>query len=66
MLKIYMMLSHDTINIHFFLSMKKCGVKVSSPTAVIKGEARLRRLSPVEINNGLRGKDLESQVDAMT
>ena len=50
----------------FFLSMKKCGVKVSGPSAVMKREARLRRLSPVEKKNSLRGKDLESQVDAIT
>jgi hypothetical protein len=46
--------------------MRKCGVKVPGPTGVMKGEARLRRLSPVEIKNSLTGKDLESQVDAMT
>ena len=45
--------------------MKKRGVKMSGPTNAMKEEAKLRRLSAVERKNSLRGKDLESQVDAM-
>ena len=53
-------------NFSVFSKDKKSQVKVSGPTTAMKGETRLRSLFPMERKNSLRGKDLESQVDAMT